>query len=331
MTTRAEFLELVRSGSRFLVTCHLRPDADALGSALGWAAILRAAGKQASVYTADTPPRMLEFLPGVDAILHELPRGRAPFDATFVMDAAAGALVPKLPREICGPVVMVDHHAAHDDFGDYVLREPDACATGVLVLRVMRDLGIREVPKDAAKPLYAAIVADTGGFRYTGTTAETLRLGAELIEAGADPWETAYNLFEGWEPERMKLLGAVLEGMEISDDGRIALLTVTRRMLEAIGADDEMVEGMVNYGRMLRGVEISALVWELPSENGPMTKISLRSAGRADVARIAKALRGGGHLAAAGANIPVPLDVAREQVLALAREALGDGAKVAFG
>lgn len=330
MSTRHEILELVRKGSRFLVTCHLRPDADALGSALGWAAILREIGKDAVVYSADAPPRSLEFLPGVAQVIRSLPSG-PPFDASFVMDAAAAPLVPKLPREVCGPVVMIDHHAAHDDFGDYVLREPDACATGVLVLRLMRELGVARVPPAAAKSLYAAIVADTGGFRYLGTSPETMRLGAELIEAGADPWETAYNLFEGWEPERMRLLGAVLEGMELMLDGRLAVLVVTRRMLEQVGADDEMVEGMVNYGRMLRGVEIAALVWELASEDGPMTKVSLRSGGRADVAAIAKALRGGGHRAAAGANLREPLDAARRRVVELAQRALLDGQRVAVG
>jgi phosphoesterase RecJ-like protein len=330
LSTRREILELVRDGSRFLVTCHLRPDADALGSALGWAAILRALGKEAVVYTADLPPRMLEFLWGEERIVHALPSG-APFDASFVMDAAAAPLVPPLPREICGPVVMIDHHAAHDDFGDFVLREEDACATGVLVLRLMRELGIDRVPAGAAKPLYAAIVADTGGFRYPGTSAETLRLGAELLDAGAEPWETAYNLFEGWEEERMKLLGAVLERMELVHDGQVALLVVTREMLDEVGADDEMVEGMVNYGRMLQGVEIAALLWEMPSENGPLTKISLRSSGRADVAGIAKALRGGGHKAAAGANVAEPLDGARRRVLELAMRALGDGQRATVG
>ena len=120
----------------------------------------------------------------------------------------------------------------------------------------------------------------------------------------------------------MKLLGSVLERTEVVDEGRIALLMVTRAMLADVGADDEMVEGMVNYGRMLKSVEISALVWELPSENGPMTKVSLRSSGRADVATIAKAMDGGGHRAAAGANVAVPIEVARERVLELARAEL---------
>src|SRR5690606_11372408 len=162
---------------------------------------------------------------------------------------------------------------------------------------------------------------DTGGFRYLGTSPETMRLGAELIEAGADPWETAYNLFEGWEPERMRLLGAVLGGTEPMLDRRLAVLVVTRRMLEPVGADDEMAEGMVSYGGRRRGVGSAALGWEVASEDGRRTRGSLRSGGRADVAAIGKARRGGGHRAAAGATLREPLDAARRRVVELAQRA----------
>lgn len=321
--SRTRVRALVRDGERFLVTCHRRPDADALGSALGWAAILRALGKEAVVYSVDPPPRMLRFLPGIDAVRREPPEDRR-WDAAFVMDAAAEALVPPMPTSLAGPVVMFDHHAAHDDFGDVVLREPDACATGLLVVRVMRELGLSEVPPAAIAPLYAAIVADTGGFRYDGTGPEVLRLAAELVGAGAEPWTTAYHLFEGWHPARMRLLGAILDGMSMALDDRVAVLTVTRAMLARTGADGEMVEGMVNYGRMLEGVEIAVLLWELERAGGPETKVSLRSSGRADVSPIAAALDGGGHRAAAGANVRAPIDATRDRVLALAADVLDD-------
>jgi phosphoesterase RecJ-like protein len=231
------------------------------------------------------------------------------------MDAAAEALVPPMPRTLEGPVVMFDHHAAHDDFGDVILREADACATGVLVVRMMRELGLEKVPPSAAKGIYAAIVADTGGFRYEGTDPEVLRLAAELLEAGAEAWTTAYHLFEDWRPARMRLLGAIIDGMEMELGGRVAVLTVTRAMLEETGADDEMVEGMVNYGRMLEGVEVALLVWELPSEGEPETKVSLRSSGRLDVSGVATALGGGGHRSAAGSNVRAPLEVTRRRAL----------------
>lgn len=317
--SREDALRVVREGRRFAVTCHRRPDADALGSALGWAAALRSIGKEAVVYSVDPPPRMLRFL-AIGEVERVPPTGT--FDACFVMDAAARALVPAMPDGLEGPVVMFDHHAAHDDFGDVILREPDAAATGVVVVRVMRELGIEGFPPGVAAPLYAAIVADTGGFRYPATSPETLRLAAELVEAGAVPWDTAYHLFEGWEPARMKLLGAILDDMEVLLDGRLALQRVTREMLARLEADDEMVEGMVNYGRMLEGVEIAALLWEMEKDGKRETKVSLRSSGDADVSRIAAALDGGGHRSAAGANVPDDLKATEVKVVDLAARLL---------
>ena len=315
--SRADVCRVVREGERFLVTCHRRPDADALGSALGWAAILRHLGKRARVYSIDPAPRTMRYLEAVREVAYELPPDET-YDACFVMDAAAGALVPPMPPTLKGPVVMFDHHAAHDDFGDVILRETDAVATGIVVLRMMRELGVETVPPAAAAPLYAAIVADTGGFRYAGTDADTMRVAAELIEAGAEPWPTAKNLFEEWPKERMKLLGLVLEKMEVHADGRLALLRVTREMMRAAGADDEMVEGMVNYGRLLEGVEVSLLVWELVADDGaPETKVSLRSAGPVDVSTVALALGGGGHRSAAGANVREGLEATAARAVAI--------------
>jgi len=317
--SRARAIELVRGGQRFLLTCHLRPDGDALGSMLGLAAILRELGKDVVMFNVDPVPEYLRFLPRSAEVLRAAPTN-VTFDATFVTDTAARSLLPHAlpPPSVTGPWVMIDHHAAHDDFGDVIVRETDAVATGEVVLRLMADLGISRVPADAAVPLYTAIVTDTGGFRYQGTTPTTLRLAADLVEAGADPWTVAYNVFEGWAPARMKLLGVVLETLLTSHEGRVATLTVTREMMARTQADDDMVEGLVNYARMLSGVEVASLVWEWrPAADGsPVTKVSLRSRGNVDVSRVAVALGGGGHRSAAGATVPGSVDEVRARVLA---------------
>lgn len=324
--TRARVVDLVRGGRRFLLTCHLRPDGDALGSMLGFAAILRELGKEVVMFNIDPIPEYLRFLPRSDEVLRAPPSGER-FDATFVTDTSSRALLPKQlpPADVTGPWVVIDHHAAHDDFGDVVVREPDAVATGEVVLRLMSDLGMTRIPPDAAVPLYTAIVTDTGGFRYQGTTPTTLRLAADLVEAGADPWTVAYNVFEGWVPARMKLLGVVLETLVTAHEGRIASLTVTREMMARTGGGDDMVEGLVNYARMLQGVEVAILVWEWPAEagGGPVTKVSLRSRGAVDVSRIAVAFQGGGHRSAAGATVPGTVDQVRDLVIAESARQLG--------
>lgn len=311
---------LVEAGQRFVVTCHRRPDADALGSALGLAEILRALGKEAVVFVPEPIPEYLRFLPGAAEVRRALPEGET-WDACFITDTASTALLPEgMPeRRVAGPIVVLDHHAAHDGLGDFVIRDTRAVATAEVVLAFGRELGVEEIPGAAATPLYAALVADTGGFRYPGTTGDTLRLGARLLDRGADPWEVAYELFEGWPVEKLRLLGEVIDGLALELEGRLAVVRVTDEILRRTGASEEMIEGMVSYGRRLRGVEIAAQLWQ----RGDRTRISLRSRGRADVSAMAVAMGGGGHVYAAGAEIDGDLEAAAKRVRDEARKVLG--------
>jgi phosphoesterase RecJ-like protein len=143
-------------------------------------------------------------------------------------------------------------------------------------------------------------------------------LGARLVEAGADPWHVAYQLFERWEPARLRLLASIIATLETQFDGRVAIMRVTREMLEICGANDDMVEGMVNYARRVDGAQIGALLWEWPVRDASgerlQTKISLRSSGDTDVSVIAAALNGGGHRAAAATQLDVSIDEAEERL-----------------
>ena len=312
-----EVLEVARNGERFLVACHRRPDADSLGSALGLIKALRAIGKEATLFMPEAIPDSLQFLMDGEQGLSEISPG-VRFDATWVMDIAAKALLPPgFPApEVTGPVVIIDHHHAHDDVGDVVYRDTNAAATGEVVVQLIEGLGLESLTEGYAKPIYAAILSDTGGFRYATTRPATLRLGARLVEEGADPWRVAYQLFERWEPARLKLLSAIIATLEFAFDGRVAIMRVTREMLAASGANDDMVEGMVNYARRVEGAEIGALLWEWPVRGAAGdrldTKISLRSSGDADVSVIAAALHGGGHRAAAATQLDVSIDEAEK-------------------
>ena len=312
-----DVVEVARNGTRFLVACHRRPDADSLGSALGLIKTLRAIGKEATLFMPEQIPDSLLFLMDGEQGVARIPEGER-YDATWVMDIAATALLPPgFPdSEVTGPVVIIDHHHAHDDVGDIVYRDTQSAATGEVVVQLIEALGLESLPEGSATPLYAAIVSDTGGFRYATTSPATLRLGARLIEAGADPWHVAYQLFERWDPARLRLLSAIIATIEMAFDGRVAIMRVTREMLDICGADDDMVEGMVNYARRVEGVEIGALLWEWrvrDEEGGHVeTKISLRSRGEADVSVIAGALNGGGHRAAAATQLNITIDQADE-------------------
>lgn len=323
--SRERIVEELRAARRVLCTCHRRPDADALGSALGLSRHLRTMGKEAFVYVPEPLSPSLEYLVGPGEVRATLDHETA-IDLVVVTDTAAASLLPKgLPRDV--PLLVIDHHAAHEPFGDLVLRDVDASSTGEVVLGLLDELGLSDVPpREVAEPIYAALVADTGGFRYSSTTAATMRLGARLLDGGADPWKTAYHLFEDWAPERLRLLSEVIASLSTRFDGKLAVLEVTREMLARTGADDDMVEGLVNYGRMLRGVEIAALLWEFEvrDEGGVRrdVKVSLRSRGALDVSALAVELGGGGHRAAAGAQLRCSLEEARSRLVRLVAKAL---------
>ena len=332
MSALQKAADIIRGGQSFLLTCHVFPDADAIGSMLGLAAILRSLGKEVYLYNRDPVPSMLEFLPGAEQVQAALPAEQK-FDAMLITDTAARNLLPRqLPSSAnAGPTVIIDHHVGHDDFGDVVVRDSSACATAMVVLQIAKELGIERVPEDAATPLYTAIVADTGGFRYSGTTPETLRTAATLMEAGIDPWRVASHVFERWPMARMRLLGKAINAIETEFAGRVAVLCISLNMIEQAGANERMVEGMVEYGRMLDGVEISMMLWERrarPDEvadRRTITRLSLRSAGAFDVAKIAAAVGGGGHREAAGATLDYDMRSARDRVLAEVGKALSAG------
>jgi bifunctional oligoribonuclease and PAP phosphatase NrnA len=296
----------------------------------GLAEVLKSLGKEVVLYNRDPVPDTVAFLPGVDEIRQSIPPGMR-FDAMLITDTAARSLLPRTlpPQSITGPRVIIDHHVAHDDFGDVVVRDVDACATALVVLELAKALGVYPVPRSAAEPLYTALVADTGSFRYPGTTAATLRIAAELLDGGVDPWRVSSHVFESWPMERLRLLGFAINAIETEFTGRVAILCVPLTMIERAGASERMVEGMVEYGRMIKGVEISIMLWERKprsdeTDYGQMlSRLSLRSAGPIDVAKIAAALGGGGHRAAAGGTLNCDLRSARELVLAEAGRALG--------
>lgn len=304
-----EVVALVRRGSRFLVAAHARPDGDALGSMLATAHGLRALGKEAVVFAGEGAPARLAFLPGADAIVRDA--GATPFDATFVHDTGDAALLDgNFPSpSVSGPIVVVDHHASVRPFGDVSLRDPTAAAVGVIVARLLRALEVR-IDKPIAECLWCSLVSDTGWFRYSSTDAETMRLAADCVEAGAVPWEFARKSEEASPPERLRLMARVFDTLEIVD--RVALLTLTRATLAATGASADHAEGLVGYARALGGVDVGVMLFE--TDGG--TRVSMRSKGAVDVAAVAEQFGGGGHKAAAGCSIAAPIGEARARIVA---------------
>jgi len=311
-------LGAVRSAQHLLVTGHRSPDGDSIGSLLAVGLLLADLGKTAVLYGPEPVPSTLRFLPLAEAVTASVDLD-ARFDATIVVDAGDAALLgPDFPpRERSGPVIVLDHHAVNRPFGDLVWRRPEAAATGEIVANLVRALGL-PLHRRLAEALWVALYTDTGGFRYAGTSAAVLRLGAELIEAGVEPWDMARRLYEENPPERLALLGTVLRSLTRSPSGRLACLIVSAEDLQQAGGDPALLDGFVNLARGISGVEVAAQI----VERGDECRISLRSKGRVDVGRLAELLGGGGHRNAAGCRLPGAPEAVRTRLLAILESAL---------
>jgi phosphoesterase RecJ-like protein len=306
--SRAEVAEvLARPGGRFVVTAHHNPDGDAIGSMLGVARALRAAGRDVVLAHPDPDPvpSDLTFLvrPG-ESIDHELPADLSE-RILIAVDCASEQRLWETPvHEGARLVVNIDHHQDNTRFGDMNLVEPLASSTAEVVVGVLERAGWPLTPA-VAEPLYVGLVTDTGRFGYSNTRARTHHVAAALIEAGADPAAIARHLYEEQPLDRLLLTGRALERARLLADGRMLAAVLTREDFDAAGGDDS--EGIVEVMRGVRGVEAAALV----REAGPpgSYRVSLRAADpEVDVSVIAREEGGGGHRAAAGFSTRRPPD-----------------------
>lgn len=318
--------DLIETHDRFLLTTHVRPDGDALGSEVGMAGLLRQRGKDVRVVNSSQTPPRYDFLdPQGDFFEHfsslANPTDLADREVAIILDLSAWSQLgdmADLIRDFKGPRVVIDHHVSQDDLGALFLKDTAAEATGTLVVQATKALG-GTFTKEVATGLLTAIAMDTGWFHHPNTKPGTLRTVADLVEAGAPINEIYSQLFERSSLGRLRLMGETLTGLKTVAGGRIAYATVTRDSVERSGAIPQDTEDLVDFTVSLKGVEVGMLFFE-QSRGG--IKLSLRSRQGLDCARLAGLFGGGGHRAAAGATLPDPLDESIERVLAAVQQTL---------
>jgi phosphoesterase RecJ-like protein len=311
-------LDVLRGGRRFAVCTHQRPDGDAVGSMLACGMMLSQMGKQADLVSADPVPLIYRGLPCATTI-RQTARLDGEYDAVILLecDGVKRSRVAGLEGRF---LVNIDHHVSGRRFADVNWIDTDACAVGEMVYRLAR-AGSVTVTAEMAACLYAAVLTDTGSFCYEGTDAHAFELARELVGRGVDPAEIAREVYFSNPLSKMLLLGAAL--MNLRRDGRLAWLWVTQADMQRIGAAEEDCEGIVNYAIAIAGVEAAVLLRELPDRR---VRLSLRSKGVLDVARIAAGFGGGGHRHAGGCTLEGPLNAAMEQILeTMQRELITDG------
>jgi phosphoesterase RecJ-like protein len=314
-----EVISVLREKKTFVIAGHVNPEGDAIGSAVAVALALRAMGKKAEVVNRDPLPRQLAFL-CYEGIFSQRTAITEPVDAMVVVDC--GDLKRTgffeggpLPIEL---LVNIDHHITNPKFGDVNWVVPEATATGEMIYDLLKEMQVPLTP-EIATALYTALLSDTGAFRYANTNEKSLRIGAELIERGADPALIARGLFEIIRPEKLKLLGEVLARMELSDDKKVAWVEVTQAQLEKTNTIEADTEDFIDYPRLIRGVEAAVFFREV---NSRQYKISLRSEGKVDVSVLAQQWGGGGHRNAAGCTIAGSGEEIKKRVLSSLQEAV---------
>ncbi len=305
-------------GRRWLLASHQNPDGDAIGALVGLGLILEGIGKEVVMLNPTGVPDLYAFLPGSERIVTEL-AGKLDFDGIVILDSGHFSRIGPMSKRLDEfPVVVnIDHHVPDEPWGDLRWVDTSAPAVGLMIHTLARLLPARITPEAAAN-LYTAIMTDTGSFRYGNTTPQALVVASELIELGADPALCARRVYLTYSPGRLKLLASVLASLETELDGRLAITSVDLDTLEETGAAPAELDGFTDFIRGLPGAEVAALMRQ--EKEG--YKLSLRSAGRVDVARLARGLGGGGHRMAAGAFIDGTKEQAKAALIEAARRAI---------
>ena len=312
MFTASELLEinqLLVPENKIVIITHYNPDGDAIGSALGLRHYLAARGLEAEVVVPNDFPKFLKWMPDAKKVtVAEYKRKKAwdlfnEADVLFILDFNAahrsGNLVSQMIEKCPAKKILIDHHQMPDQF-DYVYSDTNVPATCQMVYHFIEANHHQDlVNLSIAECLYTGIMTDTGGFRFRSTSSSTHRIIADLIDKGADPSIISSNTWDTNTVSRLQLLALVLGRIEVVENGKVAILYLTREELKMYGFEKGDTEGFVNYGLSIGGTEVSVFFMEDLFED--FIKISFRSKGDVDMNQFSrKYFNGGGHINASG-------------------------------
>ena len=319
------FTELIAPCQRIVLTSHVRPDADAIGSEIGLCSILEQLGKTVRIVNPSATPRKLAFLDPTSRIQQFSASSDEAIildtDAHIVVDTSAwGQLadVGKAFKKSTAVKIVIDHHVSSDELGATVFKDVKAEASGTLIYRLGRALGTQLDP-DTATALFAAIATDTGWFRFSSTTSETYQIASELMIAGARPAALHEQLYQNYSLGRLKLISRLLGRVVVECDGRLAHTYVLVSDYGETQSEPADTEDLVNECLGIKGVQGAVIFVEQANHS---IKASFRSRSALDVAAVAEQFKGGGHKQAAGAVLPGPIAEARAIVTKALEQAI---------
>lgn len=312
----SQVVELIETKHRFMITAHVRPDGDSLGSSLALYWILVALGKEAVVIMRDRVPHAYRSLPGADDV-QTMPAIVDHFDGAFVIECS-DIDRPGLVGLEKQNVVNIDHHSTTALFGNINWIDSTASAVGEMIYNLCKALGVTPT-KEIATCTYTALLTDTGSFQFSNTTERTFKIASELVRRGVEPATVSQALFYSYPYSKIKLLGLALSTLERDETGQIAWIRVDRDAMVDAAADEEDADGIVNYGLSIADVKAVALFKELDDNTW---RISLRSKNKINVARVAEQFGGGGHKNASGCSAEGAYEDISSRVITSLKEAI---------
>lgn len=318
-----QIIHQLKNSRHVLIATHTNPDGDAIGSLIAMGLALGTLNKKTTIYTEETIPAVYRYLIGIEKISHRL-EVPTPYDTALILDCGnlrrigtAADAVRRIPM-----VINVDHHPTNTRFGDLQLIDPSACATAEIVYQLIKAMGVA-LNKAIASSIYTGILTDTGSFRFQNTNRSAFMICEEMVGQGVDPYLISQYVYGTYSLGRLKLINLALDSIEISENGKLSLMLVTREMLQSSGTYPCDADGLITYARSIENVQVAVLIQEQFDGNAvqksrPTFHVSLRSNGAVDVGTIAGSFGGGGHFSAAGFSIECSLSDLKAKVFGLA-------------
>lgn len=313
--------EALLEKDKFLITSHVNPEGDSVGSQIALFQVLKNMGKKVMMVDQDEVPENVRFLDPSRDMLNQLPEDFKP-ENLIVLDCPVKERIGNVADSLAGDefVINIDHHVSNEYFGDINWVEPRMSSVGEMVYNLMLDMGV-EIDEGVATAIYAAIVTDTGMFNYDNTSQATHVVAGELIARGADPKEVYREIYESKSAHEVSLLGKVLSTLRLEADSKLAYMTLTRKMYEEVGVKNVATDDFINFPRSIKGVEIAVFFKESINLKGRVN-VSFRSTGNKDVNKLASIFGGGGHSKASGCLLDCTIEEAVDKVTTEARKML---------
>ena len=315
-------IQQFNNSNKILAVTHANPDGDAIGSLIAMGMSLEALNKKITLYCESLIPAVYRFLPEVHRVVNKI--GNLNYDMAVILDCGDLSRVGQTVSyvEQIPVIVNIDHHITNTRFGHLQLIDTSACATAEIVYRLIKQMGL-SFSRPVATSIYTGILADTGSFRFSNTNRAAFAICQEMVEIGVDPHNIAQHVYGTYSLSRIKLLNLALDSIELSENGKLSIMTLTQKMFDETHTQPEDVDGLINYAQRIEDVEVAALIQEHHNgnENSGSTNrfhVSLRSDGAFDVAAIAAMFGGGGHSSAAGFSIESTLSNIKSRIFRLA-------------